>query len=54
MVEKIKRMVLEGFLWKRLNARIVVVFVTVLYKSILICMEYVLARPVCVIQKRSW
>jgi len=30
MVEKIKRMVLEGFLWKGLNVKIATVIVTVL------------------------
>jgi len=44
-VEKIKRMVLERLLWKKLNAKIVAVIVTVLYKSILICMECVLVQP---------
>jgi len=44
MVEKFKRMVLERLLWKRLNARIVAVFVTVLCRNILICMECVLVQ----------
>jgi hypothetical protein len=43
-VEKIKRVVLERFLWKRLNAKIAAVVVTVLYKNILICMECVLVQ----------
>jgi len=45
MVEKIKKMVLEGLLWKKLNVRIVTVIVTVLCRNILICMGCVLVQP---------
>jgi len=37
-------MVLERFLWPKLNVKIVAVIVTVLCKNILICMECVLVQ----------
>jgi hypothetical protein len=53
MVEKIEGMVLERLLWPKLDAKAVIVYVTVLYKNILICLVYVRVKCVSVIQKES-
>ena len=52
-MEKISWMVLERFLWQRLDAKVVIVYATVLYKNILICWAYVRVRCANVIQKES-
>ena len=53
MVEKTYRLVVQGFLWPRLDAKAVIVYAIVLRKVILICLAYVHAKCVSVIQKES-
>jgi len=53
MVEKTYRLVVQGFLWPKLDVKTVIVCAIVLRKVILICLAYVRAKCVSVIQKES-
>ena len=53
MVEKTYGLVVQGFLWPKLDVKTVIVYAIVLWKVILICLAYVRAKCVSVIQKES-
>jgi len=53
MVEKTYGLVAQRFLWLKLNVKAVIVSAIVLWKVILICLAYVHAKCVSVIQKES-
>jgi hypothetical protein len=53
MVEKTYRLVVQGFLWPKLDAKTVIVYAIVPWRVILICWAYVRAKCVSVIQKES-
>ena len=53
MVEKTYGLVVQGFLWPKLDVKTVIVSAIVLWKVILICLAYVHAKCVSVIQKES-
>ena len=53
MVEKTYRLVVQGFLWPKLDVKIVIACAIVLWRIILICLAYVHAKCVSVIQKES-